>query len=140
MNGAAPVPASSPNASALLSRGKKVLSRLVAQVKTLSPSEKTLCVWLVEHDELHVSSRHVADAVGMDVRVTWTDRTKKLVRLPFIQQWETHPFWFRAQFGDYCWRYFTSGTTTRRTNPLVWVGTCVEMRQAYRDRDARCLQ
>jgi hypothetical protein len=27
-----------------------------------------------------------------------------------------------------------------RTDPLVRAGTCVERRQAYRDRDARCLQ
>jgi len=109
-----PVAPSSPappqDAPELLYSEKKLLARLVAQVKALSPSEKTLFTWLVEHDGQQVSSRQLADAVGMDRRVTWADRTKRLVRLPFIQQWGTHQFWYRARFGEYCRRYFASMT------------------------------
>ncbi len=93
---------------ALLYSEKKLLARLVAQVKALSRSEKALFVWLLEHDGQKVSSRQLADAVGMDVRVTWSDRTRKLVKLPFIQQWGAHQFWFRARFGEYCRRSFSS--------------------------------
>lgn len=99
-----------PAAPELLFSEKKLLARLVAQVKALSPSEKALFTWLVEHDGQQVSSQQLADAVGMDVRVTWTDRTKKLLKLPFIQQWGTHQFWFRARLGEYSQRFFASTT------------------------------
>jgi hypothetical protein len=92
----------------LLYSEKKLLARLVAQVKALSLSEKALFVWLIEHDGQKVSSRQLADAVGMDRRVTWANQTKHLVKLPFIARWGAHQFWYRAQLGDYCRRYFSS--------------------------------
>jgi hypothetical protein len=92
----------------LLYSEKKLLARLVTQVKALSLSEKTLFVWLIEHDGQKVSSRQLADSVGMDRRVTWAHQTKHLVKLPFIARWGAHQFWYRAQLGDYCRRYFLS--------------------------------
>jgi len=89
----------------LLYSEKKLLARLAAQIKALSPSEKALFTWLVEHDGQQISSRQLADAVGKDRRVTWADRTKGLVKLPFILQWGHHQFWYRARLGDYCRRY-----------------------------------
>jgi len=103
-----PEPVAQATPPELLSSEKKLLSWLVAQVKALSPSEKALFTWLVEHDGHQVSSRQLADAVGMDVRVAWTDRTQGLVRLPFIQQWGNHQFRYRARFGEYCRRSFAS--------------------------------
>jgi hypothetical protein len=97
----------------LLYSEQKLLARLVAQVKALSSSEKALFVWLVEHDGQQVSSRQLADAVGIDVRVTWSDRTKRLVKLPYIQQWGAHQFWYRARFREYCHRCFAAQTDQR---------------------------
>ncbi len=92
----------------LLYSEKKLLARLVAQVKALSRSEKALFIWLIEHDGQKVSSGQLADAVGMDRAVTWAKQTKRLVKLPFIARWGAQQFWYRAQLGDYCRRYFSS--------------------------------
>jgi len=48
----------------------KPLKRLLAQLAALSHSEKALLTWLLEHDGTEIWSQDLADAVGMDVRVT----------------------------------------------------------------------
>ena len=96
------------DAPELLYSEKKLLARLVTQVKALSLSEKALFVWLIEHDGQKVSSSQLADAVGMDRRVTWANQTKHLMKLLFIARWDAQQFWYRAQLGDYCRRYFSS--------------------------------
>jgi hypothetical protein len=86
----------------------KLLKRLLTQVAALSRSEKALLVWLLEHDGTKISSQDLADAVGMDVRVTWTNRTGGLVRFPFIARWGANRFWYQALFGTYARRHFAS--------------------------------
>ena len=93
---------------ALLFSEQKLLTKLMSQVKALSPSEKTLLTWLIEHDGAQMSSRQLADAVSADIRVTWADRTTKLVKLPFVQRWGTRPFWYKATIREYCRSHFTS--------------------------------
>ena len=95
-------------AGALLFSEQKLLTKLMSQVKALSPSEKTLLTWLIEHDGAQMSSRQLADAVSADIRVTWADRTTKLVKLPFVRRWGTRPFWYKATIGEYCRSHFTS--------------------------------
>jgi hypothetical protein len=108
------------DAPELLYSEKKLLARLGAHVKALSLSEKALFVWLIVHDGQKVSSRQLADAVGMDRRVTWANQTKHLVKLPFIARWGAHQFWYRAQLGDYCRRYFSSTAAEQTiTNALI---------------------
>jgi hypothetical protein len=82
------------------------LSRLVKQVRQLSPSEKLFFVWLLEHDEQPVTSRELADAVSIDRDATRRSRTDLLVNLPFIRRAGTQRFVFKAIFGDYCRKYF----------------------------------
>jgi hypothetical protein len=86
----------------------KLLKRLLTQVAALSRSEKALLTWLLEHDGTKISSQDLADAVGMDVRVTWTNRTGGLVRFPFIARWGANRFWYQALFGTYARRHFAS--------------------------------
>jgi len=93
---------------ALLFSEQKLLTKLMSQVKALSPSEKTLLTWLIEHDGAQMSSRQLADAVSADIRVTWADRTTKLVKLPFVRRWGTRPFWYKAIIGEYCRDHFAS--------------------------------
>ena len=93
---------------ALLFSEQKLLTKLMSQMKALSPSEKTLLTWLIEHDGAQMSSRQLADAVSADIRVTWADRTTKLVKLPFVRRWGTRPFWYKATIREYCRSHFTS--------------------------------
>jgi hypothetical protein len=57
-----------------------------------------------------VSSKLLANSVSMDVRVTWSGATRKLVRLPFIGRWEAKAFWFKSDFGAYARRNFASAS------------------------------
>ena len=92
----------------LLFSEEKLLKRLVGLVEALSRSEKALMVWLVEHDGREVDSKQLADAMGMDVRVTWTDSTRRLVKLPFITRRSANKFWYQAQWGAFARKSFTS--------------------------------
>ncbi len=92
----------------LLFSERKLLAKLIAQVCSLSRAEKALFTWLIEHDGTEVSSQHLADAVGMDVRVTWSGQTKKLVKIPFVARWGTNKFWYQAVFGTYARKSFPS--------------------------------
>jgi len=97
---------------ALLFSEEKLLKRLREQVAALSRSEKALLVWLLEHDGTETSSQDLADSVGMDVRVTWTNKTRRLVRFPFIARWGTNRFWYQARFDAYARKHFAPGTQT----------------------------
>ncbi len=92
----------------LLLSEQDLLQKLIRQVGALSLSEKVLFTWLIEHDGREVSSQELAAGVSMDVSVTWTRATKKLVKIPFIYLRGTSKFWFKAEFGAYARRYFTS--------------------------------
>jgi hypothetical protein len=87
---------------------QSLLKKLIRQVGALSPSEKVLFIWLIEHDGREVSSQQLAHGVGMDVSVTWTRATRQLVKIPFIHLRGTSKFWFKSAFEAYTRVYFTS--------------------------------
>jgi len=86
----------------------KLLTRLLSQVEALSFSEKALLTWLLEHDGEEISSQDLADAVGMDICVTWSRRTSGLVKFPFVARWGAHKFWYKGIFSEYARKHFTS--------------------------------
>ncbi len=86
----------------------KLLTRLLSQVEALSLSEKALLTWLLEYDDEEISSQDLADAVGMDVSVTWSRRTTGLMKFPFIARWGTNKFWYKGIFGEYARKHFAS--------------------------------
>lgn len=92
----------------LLFSEKKLLKKLIEQIMSLSPSEKALFTWLIEHDGKEVSSQQLADGVSMDIGVTWTRSTRKLVKIPFIRRWGTNKFYFKADFAVYARKYFSN--------------------------------
>lgn len=92
---------------------RQLLTRLVKQVRQLSPSEKLFFVWLLEHDEQPMTSRELADAVCIDRDATRRSRTDLLVTLPFIRRAGTQRFVFKATFGSYCRKSFLSGADTQ---------------------------
>ncbi len=98
--------------SELLYSEAKTLKKLLAQVDALTPSEKLLFTWLVEHDGHAVSSQDLADAVCVDVSATWARQTTRLMRIPFITRSGKNKFWYQATFGDYARKYFSSGANT----------------------------
>jgi len=87
---------------------QKLLTRLLAQVRALSSSEKCLITWLLEHDGEKIFSQNLADAVGMDVSVTWSRQTKRLVALPYIARWGANRFCFQGMFAQYARKHFVS--------------------------------
>jgi hypothetical protein len=91
----------------LYSEGK-LLKRLIALVEALSRSEKALLIWLVEHDGQEASSKQLADSVGMDVRVTWSAQTKRLVKLPFVARWGANKYWYQGLWAEYARKNFAS--------------------------------
>ncbi len=92
----------------LLYSEQKLLKRLLEQVQALSPSEKALFTWLLEHDGVEIVSQALADAVSMDIRVTWSRYTHRLLKLPFIARWGVNKFRFQGLFRDYALRHFRS--------------------------------
>lgn len=94
-----------PSAALLLSE-QKLLSKLTTRVKALSPSEKALFTWLVEHDNTQMSSGQLADAVSMDIGITWARQTQGLIKFPFIARWGTRPFIYKSTVGEYCRHHF----------------------------------
>ncbi len=98
--------------SELLYSEAKTLKKLLTQIGALTPSEKLLFTWLVEHDGQAVSSQGLADAVCIDVSATWARQTARLMRIPFITRSGENKFWYRATFGDYARKYFSSGADT----------------------------
>jgi len=94
----------------LLFSEKKLLKKLIEQILNLSISEKALFTWLIEHDGEEVSSQRLADGVSLDIGVTWTRSTRKLVKIPFIGRWGTSKFRFKAEFAAYARRYFSSAS------------------------------
>jgi uncharacterized coiled-coil protein SlyX len=93
----------------------KLLTRLLSQVEALSSSEKALFTWLLEHDGEGISSQDLADAVGMDVSVTWSRQTKGLIKFPFIARWGANKFWYRGLFSEYARKHFPSVSDPRVT-------------------------
>jgi hypothetical protein len=93
----------------LLFSEEKLLKRLVGQAEALSRSEKVLLTWLLEHDGQEVSSTQLADGVGMDVRVTWSAQTRKLVKFPFVARWGANKFSYQALWAEYARKNFASG-------------------------------
>ena len=91
----------------------KLLTRLLSQVEALSFSEKALLTWLLEHDGEGISSQDLADAVGMDVSVTWSRQTKGLIKFPFIARWGANKFWFKGIWSEYARKHFSSGDDPR---------------------------
>lgn len=96
------------NAPGLLFSEEKLLTRLVTLVEALSRSEKALLIWLIEHDGQEASSKQLADAVGMDVRVTWAGQTKKLVKLSFVARWGANKYWYKALWSEFARKNFAS--------------------------------
>jgi hypothetical protein len=92
----------------LLYSEEKLVKRLVELVEALSRSEKALLTWLLEHDGQEVSAKQLADAVGMDVRVTWAARTKKLVKLSFVARWGANKYWYQVLWGEFARKNFAS--------------------------------
>ncbi len=94
--------------TALLFSEQKLLNRLITRVKALTSSEKALLTWLIEHDNTQVTSRQLADAVGMDIGVTWARQTQDLMKFSFITRSGKRAFFYNATVGDYCRYHFRS--------------------------------
>jgi len=87
---------------------RKSFGRLSAQVERLSPTEKVLLIWLLEHDGEEFSSLQLTDAVNVDIQAAWSNRTEKLAKLPFIRRWMNKKLWYQADFATYSSKSFSS--------------------------------
>lgn len=107
----------------LLHSERKSFIKLLSLIRGLSASEKTLFIWLIEHDGQQVSSQQLANAVNRDIYVTWRQYTDKLVKIAFIQRWREGKFWYKATFASYREKYFSSVPTSVLVQELVKAAT-----------------